>query len=76
MAKRILKLPKQFSNTAAVTALDWPSVRVGLLVRKLSCLKRVTDTLVGGVVRAFSDELPSEDLEEEMGDRLDNGRAM
>jgi len=33
MAKRILKLPKQFSNTAAVTALDWPSVRVGLLVR-------------------------------------------
>ena len=51
-------------------------MRVGLLVRKLSCLKRVTDTLVGGVVRAFSDELPSEDLEEEMGDRLDNGRAM
>jgi len=24
MAKRILKLPKRFSNTAAVTALDWP----------------------------------------------------
>ena len=62
MAKQILQLPKQFSNTAAVTALDWPSVRVGLLVRKLSCLKRVTDTLVGGVVRAFSDELPSEGM--------------
>ena len=44
-------------------------MRVGLLVRKLSCLKRVTDTLVGGVVSAFSDE-------EEMGDRQDTGRAM
>ena len=62
MAKQILKLPKQCSNTAAVTALNWPSGRVGLLVRKLSCLKRVTDTLVGGVVRAFSDELPSEGM--------------
>ena len=60
MAKRILKFSKHHSNTAVVTALDWPSVRVGLLVRKLSCMKRVTDTLVGGVVRAFSDELPSE----------------
>ena len=57
MGKRILKLPKYLSNTAAVTALDWPSMRARLLVRKLSFLKRVTqaDTLVGGVVRAFSD---------------------
>ena len=61
MAKRILKLPKHFSNTAAVTTLDWPSMRARLLLRKLFFLKRVTDaqadTLVGGVVRAFSDEL-------------------
>ena len=69
MAEWILKLPKQFSNTAAVTALYWPSGRVGLLVRKLSCLKRVTDMLVGGVVGAFSDE-------EVMGDRQVTGRAM
>ena len=76
--KRILKLPKHFSNTAAVTALDWPSMRARLLVRKLSFLKRVADaqadTLVGGVVRAFSDGLDTlclarecRDLEEEMG---------
>ena len=55
MVKRIHKLPKHFSNTAAVTALDWPSMRARLLVRKLSFLKRVADaqadTLVGGVVR-------------------------
>ena len=62
MTKQILKFPKHYSNTAAVTALDWPSVRVGPHVRKLSCLKRVTDTLVGGVVRAFLDELPSEGM--------------
>ena len=62
MAKQILQLPKQFSNTAAVTALDWPSGRVELLVRKLSCSKRVTDMLVGGVVRTFLDELPSEGM--------------
>ena len=78
MAKRILKLPKPFSNTAAVTALDWPSMRARLLLRKLFFLKRVTeaqaDTLVGGVVRAFSGELnhlclvkECKDLEEKMG---------
>jgi len=62
IAKQILKFPKYYSNTAAVTDLDWPSGRVELLVRKLSCLERVTDTLVNGVVRAFSDELPSEGM--------------
>jgi len=45
MEKQVLKLPKYNSNNAAVTALDWPSVRVGLLVRKLSFLKRVTENL-------------------------------
>ena len=62
IAKQILKFPKHYSNTVAVTDLDWPSGRVELLVRKLSCLERVTDTLVDGVVRAFSDELPSEGM--------------
>jgi len=39
MTKQILNFPKHYSNTAAFTALDWPSERVGLLVRKLSSLK-------------------------------------
>ena len=78
LAKRILKLPKHFSNTAAVTALDWPSVRARMLLRKLAFLKKVAeaeaDTLVGGAMRAFLDERQSlclvrecKDLEEELG---------
>ena len=43
MAKRILKLPKHFSNIAAVTALDWPSMRARLLLRKLSILFEESD---------------------------------
>ena len=43
LAKRILKWPKFHSNTAAVTALDVPSMKCRILMRKLRFLKRVMD---------------------------------
>ena len=36
MVKQILKLPKHFSNTATVTTLDWPSMRVRQLLKKIT----------------------------------------
>jgi len=63
MAKWILNHQSNFPTLLQLQLWTGPhAVRVGLLVRKLSCLKRVTDTLVGGVVRAFSDELPRGDV--------------
>ena len=70
MAKWILKLPKHFSNTAAVTVLDWPAMRATLLVRKLSFLKRVAeaqaDTLVvekcESILRWTGHSLPSKGM--------------
>jgi len=44
MAKWVHKLPKYYSNTAAVTALNWPLMRARLLVRKLSFLKSSWDS--------------------------------
>ena len=40
LAKRALKWPKHFSNTAAMTVLDLDSVTSRIVVRKLRFLKR------------------------------------
>ena len=32
----MVKLPKHFSNTATVTTLDWPSMRVRQLLKKIT----------------------------------------
>jgi len=44
MAKWNHKLPKHFSNTAAVTDLNWPSMRARDAVRKLSIMRKVAET--------------------------------
>ena len=46
MAKRILKLPKGFSNTAAKIALRWHSMRSIYTIRKLKCLSGMKSTKV------------------------------
>ena len=42
MAKRNLKLPKEFSNTAAKIALGWHSMHSICTIRKLKYLSRIT----------------------------------
>ena len=50
LAKRILQWPKHFSNTAAVTALELPTMRCRVLERKLGFLQRLIDGEAGGPV--------------------------
>ena len=77
LAKRILQWPKHFSNTAAVTALELPTMRCMVLERKLGFLQRLIDGEAGGpsvrLKEALSDEVSSlclvrecEELEESM----------
>ena len=41
LVKRVLKLPKHHSNTAAITTFDVPSMKCRVLVRKLGFLRRI-----------------------------------
>ena len=63
LVKRVLKLPKHHSNTAAITALDTPAMKCRVLVSKLGFLMRVmlrnTDSLSGCVVLALCNEVDS-----------------
>ena len=54
MAKRILKLPKWFSNTAAKIALGWSSMHSICTIRKLKYLSRIGAKEDGISYRAFS----------------------
>ena len=54
MAKRIPKLPKWFSNTAAKIALGLSSMHAICTIRKLKFLSRTTAKADGVVSRAFS----------------------
>ena len=49
MAKRALKWPRHFSNTAALVTMGMESIRVDLLIRKLSFLKRLLDENAVGI---------------------------
>ena len=42
LVKRILKWPKHFSNTAALTGLEVPTMKCRVLERKLGFLRQVT----------------------------------
>ena len=63
LVKRILKWPGHFSNTAAITALELPTMGRKELERKLCFLQRVMGKQVGGlsarVREAFCDEISS-----------------
>ena len=63
LSKRILKWPKHHSNTAAATALDVPSMRCRVLIRKLSFLQRIVKStpasLSGRALLALSDDTSS-----------------
>ena len=91
LAKRILKWPKHFSNTAAMIAIGLQSVESRILERKLSYLQHVLvaseKTLSGSVVEACCDEISSlcvvkecQELESTFGlkatDKLLNGEAI
>ena len=54
MAKRILKLPKWFSNIAAKIALGWSSMHAICTIRKLNFLSKTTTKEDGVASRAFS----------------------
>ena len=45
LSKWILRLPKWYSNTAAMVVLDWGSARARCLERKLCFLHRITKDL-------------------------------
>ena len=45
LSKRILRLPKWYSNTAAMVVLNWGSARAMCLERKLCFLHRITKDL-------------------------------
>ena len=49
MAKKALKWPRHFSNTAALVTMGMESIRVDLLIRKLSFLKRLLDENAVGI---------------------------
>ena len=53
LAKRILRLPRWFSNTAAKIALGWPSMHSICTIRKLKFLSRVMVTEDSISRRAF-----------------------
>ena len=78
LARRVLKCSKHHSNTPAVTALDVPTMKCRILVRKLGFLKTVmdrdADCLSGSVVLALCSDVDSlclvrecSDLEESFG---------
>ena len=78
LVKRILKWPKHLSNTAAIVALEVPTMRCRILVAKLGFLARVlskdSDDLCGRAVLALCDDFDSSclvrecrELEEEFG---------
>ena len=78
LAKRILKWPKHHSNTAAITALEVPTMRSRLLVTKLGFLRRVVESDSGSlsaqVLEALCDDVESlclvrecRELEESLG---------
>jgi hypothetical protein len=54
IAKRILKLPKWYSNTAAIVALGWNSLHSVCTIRKLKFLQRVMTNEESICYRAFS----------------------
>ena len=54
LAKRILKLPKWYSNTAACIALGWNSIHSICTIRKLRFLSRVMTNQQSISYRAFS----------------------
>ena len=65
--KRILKLPKWYSNTASMIVLDCPSAEARCLTWKLCFLRRITDqssashadTLSSRILLALSDDIES-----------------
>ena len=63
LVKRILKWPKHHSNTAAATALEVPTMRCRVLIRKLSFLQHVVKSnstcLSGTALLALSDDTAS-----------------
>ena len=63
LVKRVLKWPKHHSNTAAITALEMPTIRSRLLVTKLGFLRRVMESssgsLSGRVLEALCDDVES-----------------
>ena len=63
LVKRVLKWPKHHSNTAAITALDMPTMRSRLLVTKLGFLRRVMErdsgSLSDRVLEALGDDFES-----------------
>ena len=78
--KRVLKWPKHHSNTAAITALEMPTMRSRLLVTKLGFLRRVMEnssgSFSGRVLEALCDDVESmclvkecRELEESFGTR-------
>ena len=54
IAKRILQLPKSYSNTAAIVALGWNSLHSVCTIRKLKFLHRVMTNEESICHRAFS----------------------
>ena len=80
LVKRVLKWPKHHSNTAAITALEMPTMRSRLLVTKLGFLRRVMESSSGNfsgrVLEALCDDVESmclvkecRELEESFGTR-------
>ena len=49
LAKRILKWPRHFSNTATITAVELRTMRCRVLERKLGFLQRVMGSQAGGL---------------------------
>ena len=63
LAKRALRWPRHFSNTAAVTALDMESVASRIVVRKLGFLKRqLAEGAVGVAAVAMRSLIDDPDL--------------
>ena len=63
LLKRVLKRPKHHSKTAAITALEMPTMRSRLLVTKLGFLCRVMESSSGSfsgrVLEALCDDVES-----------------
>ena len=66
LCKRILRLPKWYSNTATMIVMDLPSAEACCLIRKLRFLRRITDhspvnadTLSSRMLFALSDDIES-----------------
>ena len=81
--KRMLRWPKQFSNTAALLAVDIPTKKSRVLTAKLRFLHRVTksdcQSLSGRAILALSEDVDSiclvrecRDIEESFGTHFTN----